>query len=589
MKKFKTLIILIFKISPSYIFLLVFNSLFTSLQIVGNVMLPKYLINELIKLENIQLIFIYAGAIVLFNLMFGFINRTFRRLVSVKANYVDKGVQEAMAKKIMNVEYRYLEDPYYLDLKERASFAITNQDSINRIINFISAIVGDVFTLIALTVIIISLSYILFFILIAGIIITFIINALFKSYQTKFYQEIIPINRKFGYYFQLSFNDRITKDMRLYKMSPLILNRVKEFNYDLYKNFKKYFIWAGLTNGLNAIINALTSAFSYLYISIRVISNRFGTKISIGDYSMYVASTITFTKTFNKILESFTQIVQLLKYLDPLIEFMELKDIHEMKSDLKLTNIECIEFRNVTFKYPNSDTIILDNISFTINKREKVSIVGLNGAGKTTLIKLICRFYHPTSGEILVNGENIFAYDYNSYIGEIAAVFQDYRLFAFSIIDNISGDEAPNIISINKIINQVGLNDKINDLPNGMDTLLNKAYDEEGTELSGGQNQKIAIARALYKQSSLVILDEPTSALDPIAEAEIYEKFNELVTDRTAIYISHRMSSSVFCDKVLVIDNGKLVNYDTHQNLMKLQDSLYFQLFSAQSKNYRLD
>lgn len=198
--------------------------------------------------------------------------------------------------------------------------------------------------------------------------------------------------------------------------------------------------------------------------------------------------------------------------------------------------------------------------------------------------------YHMDSGEILINGRNIYDYDYLSYMKCIAAVFQDYRLFNFTIAENISCQEkGADRKRIEKLIDEVGLREKIDELKDGIDSRFGKEYDEDGVEMSGGQGQKVAIARALYKDSSLVILDEPASALDPIAEAEIYEKFNGLVDDKTAIYISHRMSSSVFCDKILIIDGGTVSDFDTHENLMKKTESLYYKLFESQAKNYRLE
>lgn len=205
------------------------------------------------------------------------------------------------------------------------------------------------------------------------------------------------------------------------------------------------------------------------------------------------------------------------------------------------------------------------------------------------MIKLICRLYQPTKGKILINGRDIFEYDHKSYMDKIAAVFQDYKLFAFSIDENITCKEInADPERTRTIIKEVGLKEKIDDLPDGLSSLYGKAYDDKGIEMSGGEGQKIAIARALYKDASLIILDEPTSALDPLAEAEIYEHFNSMVGDKTAIYISHRMSSSVFCDRILVIEGGKISAYDTHENLLKNKDSLYAKLFNSQAANYEL-
>jgi ABC-type multidrug transport system fused ATPase/permease subunit len=306
---------------------------------------------------------------------------------------------------------------------------------------------------------------------------------------------------------------------------------------------------------------------------------------------MYVAAAINFTSTTMDLGKNLIGLFQMLGYLDPFMEFMTLPDEVDFEGKIKFTgDVETIEFRDVSFKYPASEKLVLENISFKINKGEKVSIVGLNGAGKTTMIKLICRLYRPTKGAIFINGHDIFEYDHKSYMSQIAAVFQDYKLFAFSIDENITCNELnSDIKKTMEIIKEVGLERKIDELANGLASLYGKAYDEKGIELSGGESQKVAIARALYKDASLIILDEPTSALDPLAEAEIYEHFNSLVGDKTAIYISHRMSSSVFCDKILVIDNGRISDYDSHKNLLKNEESLYTQLFKSQAVNYQLN
>lgn len=336
------------------------------------------------------------------------------------------------------------------------------------------------------------------------------------------------------------------------------------------------------------IINIIQSAIAYGYVGIRVLSDQLGPKISIGSFTMYVNAAIQFTTATVTLGESLMQLIQNLGYLDPYMKFMELPD-ETIEGTIPFTgDVETIEFENVSFKYPKSDQLVLDQISFSITKGEKISIVGLNGAGKTTLVKLLCRLYQPTSGVIKVNGMNIFDYDYKTYMDKIAAVFQDYKLFAFTIEENITCKPSKGDERARWIVRDVGLEETIQSLPNGMDRFFGKAYDESGLELSGGEGQKIAIARALYKDASLIILDEPTSALDPIAEAEVYSQFNELVGNKTAIYISHRMSSSVFCDKVLVIENGKVVDFDHHRNLMKKTDGLYYQLFQAQAKNYQL-
>lgn len=585
--KIKTLIQIIYQISPAYIFLLIFGSLLGSIQTIINVVLPKFLLEELLGTQRITFLLWIGGGIVGANLLFHFIQKTTKRLLDVQNEDIRLKITEHMAKKIMDVEYRYLEDPYYLDLKERALFACNNQSALANMINHLSRFVANFFTITGLIIIMFSLHWILVAILLVGILATLIISSLFRQYQTKFFQGILPLNRKYGYYLNLSFDYRIAKDMRLFNMSKMLMNRVRSINKDINDEFKVYYRRQGITTGAYRIIHAIQMGIVYIYVSFRTFG-LWGTRITIGDFTMYVGSAIQFTVAFNDLFTNIVTIFQMLDYLDPLLEFMRLKESKQDRNELVLGDIEEIKFENVSFQYPKSNEEVLKNISFVIHKGEKISIVGLNGAGKTTLIKLLCRFYQPTKGKIYINGLDIYAYDYVNYIKKIAAVFQDYKLFAFSVIDNVSSEKEPDRLQIERLFQQVSLSEKIAELSHGMDTVLNKAYDEDGTELSGGQGQKLAITRALYKKADLVILDEPTSSLDPLAEAEIYQHFNELVLSKTAIYISHRMSSSVFCDKVLVIDQGGVSDFAPHSQLMKKKNSLYYQLFSSQAKNYQL-
>jgi ATP-binding cassette subfamily B protein/ATP-binding cassette subfamily C protein len=278
-------------------------------------------------------------------------------------------------------------------------------------------------------------------------------------------------------------------------------------------------------------------------------------------------------------------IISMTQYIVPTLELLNAK-VDDNSGKKEFTQpIESIEFDHVCFKYPRNDDLILDDISFKINQGEKISLVGLNGAGKTTIVKLITRLYQPTSGRILINGEDIAQYEFNSYIKHISSVFQDFKLFAYSLKENILNADGDDKVAYD-IACKVGLKEKIDSLPEGINSLYTKSYEENGIELSGGEAQKIAIARCINASSELVILDEPTSALDPLSEASIYENFNDLVQNKTALYISHRMSSSIFCDKIMVLDHGKIVDYDTHENLMKKKDGLYYRLFHEQAKNY---
>lgn len=587
-KKIKMFFALSWKISPSYIFILIGNTIISSFQIFLNIILPKYLIDELVGACEIKRLILFGGLIVLSNLLFAFLEKTVKRLLDIKSIYVREKMNQTMAQKIMNVEFAHLEDPYYLDLKERSIFALNNMSAMENLINNITIFFKSILTIIGLLAIMFTLSWILVLMLAISIVITLLLYKSFMKYQAEFFQELIPVNRKYGYYVNLTYTDTLQKDIRMFDMNKMLIDRITFYNMEIYKWDSVFSKRQGKYLGMNSIINDLQAAIAYGYVGLRVITDKLGPKIGLGSFTMYVSSAINFTKSSIELGNSITRISQMLGYLDPFMEFMSLPDESNQKGKIKFSGIvESIKFENVSFSYPKSDKTVLDNISFEINKNEKISIVGLNGAGKTTLIKLICRLYHPTSGKIYINGYDIFEYDYDSYMKGISTVFQDYKLFAFSIDENISCDEQnSNTNKVMKLIEDVGLEEKIKSLPNGIASMFGKTYDEQGIEMSGGQGQKVAIARALYKDASLIILDEPTSALDPLAEAEIYENFNNLVGNKTAIYISHRMSSSVFCDKILIIDGGKISDFDTHKNLMKKTESLYYKLFNSQAVNY---
>lgn len=583
--KIKMVMKLVWSVSPSYFFMLIFNSLMFSGQILLNVILPKYLIDELTGDMDQRMLIFWVGAIVASNILFSFLKKTSKRLLDIKEKEVMWQIERAFAKKVMSVEYWHLEDPYYLDLKERASFAMENQRTISNLIFGTIDFFNHSFTVIGLVVIMMQLSWILVVTLLVSVFVIILIQANNMGYQRKFFSEIIPVNRKYGYYIHLVYDKIYHKDFRLFNMNKMIVDTVDSYNKEISNWFCKFFNRLGISMGLFQVLVVFQAVFAYGFVGAQTLDG----SISIGDLTMYVSSAINFSSSIVKVGFAIVTIFQMLGYLDPFVELMSVPDETECTGTKVIDELHSIRFENVTFSYPKTGKKVLDNISFEIHEREKVSIVGLNGAGKSTVVKLICRLYRPESGTIYINDTDIFQYEHKSYLSKIAAVFQDYKLFNFSIQENITCKPVGlDNDRVDKILKEVKITDKIKSLPNGINTLFGKEYDQEGVEFSGGQSQKIAIARALYKDASLVILDEPTSALDPIAEAEIYENFNNMVGDKTAIYISHRMSSSVFCDRILVINKGVIEAYDTHKKLMENKDGLYYKLFNSQATNYSL-
>lgn len=245
-----------------------------------------------------------------------------------------------------------------------------------------------------------------------------------------------------------------------------------------------------------------------------------------------------------------------------------------------------VEFRNVSFKYPNTEAYALRNVNLKFKIGEKLAIVGMNGSGKTTFIKLLCRLYDPTEGEILLNGVNIQKYDYDEYMSVFSVVFQDFSLFSFKIGEVVASSKTFDENKVRECLQKANFGDRLHEMPEGVHTYLYKGYDQSGIEISGGEAQKIALARALYKDSPFILLDEPTAALDPISEYEVYSNFNAISGDKTTVYISHRLASCRFCNKIVVFDDGKIVQHGSHEELLSDVNGKYHELWNAQAQYY---
>lgn len=584
------------KISPAYFAGLLIQTVADSGQLILNIILPKYLIDELIGPLRKEYLLLFAALIIASNFFFTLLRNLIKRYMDEKNLYMKDKLNEVMSQKIMKVDYSYLENPHYLDLKERAKFAVTNQDSIYQLVTSLAAVLKNAFTVVGLAAVMLSLGMSFLVLILFSVVLMLIVQKRFLKYELKTQNMVIPLNREFGYYVGLAYDELLQKDIRLYGMQDMIIGHITEYNKKILDSFQTLSKKRGISQGIFSIINSFQSAAAYGYAGIRVVTNWFGPKISIGSFTMYANATIQFSVSITELGSNIMDINQYIRYLQPFMEFMALPDEDRQTEDGQPGNagiafsgpVDSIRFEHVSFCYPGSTHKVLDDISFEILRGEKISIVGLNGAGKSTLVKLLSRLYPPTEGAIFINGKNIADYAYSSYTKEIAAVFQDYRLFHYTIEENVTCmDAGRDPAGAQAVLEEAGLKEKLQSLPDGVNTLLGKSYDTKGIELSGGQSQKIAIARALYKKASLIMMDEPTSALDPIAEAEIYENFNRLAGDKTAIYISHRMSSSTFCDKVLVLEHGRIADFAPHKKLMEKEDSLYYKLFHSQAVNYQ--
>lgn len=311
--------------------------------------------------------------------------------------------------------------------------------------------------------------------------------------------------------------------------------------------------------------------------------------VGIGAFTMYLNAISVFSSSMKEVMSSIVDIRRFEAYYQAADEFIHLPSKRNAgkrlaPADRGADNV--IEFRNVSYCYRGHTRNAIDHVSFTLKTGEKLAIVGENGAGKSTLIKLMIRLYDPTEGEILYNGVDIRELEYDQYIRLFSTVFQDYQLFSFTMEENVAFEQANTAHDqVEEILNRMGLTALISSLPLGVKTPIHKDFDQAGVELSGGEGQKLALARAIYKNAPFVILDEPTAALDPRAEHQLYQLFDDLVLNKAAVYISHRLSSTVFCDRIIVLDKGSIIEEGSHQDLLG-QNGVYAELFQMQAQHY---
>ena len=401
-------------------------------------------------------------------------------------------------------------------------------------------------------------------------------------------KELSLIQKKSHFYINDYLDDsKSGKDVRIFNQENIIVETAKEMLDNFFVINKDFITFQFDIDKKISCFSLFLNSCTYIIISLKTLAGVF----TLGDMIKYISLINKFLLNILNLSDSIAKLKDNNTYLKMLYEYLDF----ENKATNEINFIECdfcekehiIEFHNVSFKYPQSEQYVLKNLSFEISSGERVAIVGMNGSGKTTLIKLLCRFYEPTSGRITIDGKDVNSYKYTDYLKIFSVIFQDFRLFSISIAQNIASNLNFDKEKVKKCLELVGLLEFINKLPKSIDTNVYRSFDESGIEISGGEAQKIAIARALYKDAPYVILDEPTANLDPISESEIYTNFNKISNSKTVIFISHRLSSCKFCDKIIVLEKGEIVQKGNHKDLLLNENGLYYQLWNAQAQYYQ--
>lgn len=555
----------------------------------NDVIMPKFIIDEAAAviggggMEHTKKAAVYISIMIGLHLLFNVINNIIAHSNTVIKEWFDEYIDVQIGDRAMAMDFEHTEDPEALDTLEKAKEGMDwYSGGVCGIMDQVMFMVQQAALLCGVSAVILMTCPLLLPVQIISLVIISIFNAKNNEIHKENFLKLAKSNRVFWYVLYELADFRLGKDIRLYESADMMCKKADQFGEIQGREWVSTDEKTCKNSWVMDIVNSLRDGISYFYIGFLALTK----KITIGDFSMCVGGSSTFYWSLHRIITGVQDISKRCSYAHKYIEFMEYPAAMSRGERAVKNGDHTIEFVNVGFKYPRSEDYVLKNINIKIAPGEHLSIVGLNGAGKTTFIKLLCRLYDVTEGEILIDGVNIKDYSEEDYRRLFAVVFQDFQLFAFSLRENIAlGDEA-NDDRINEVLRQSGLYEDAMKLEHGLDTTLFKSFDEKGTELSGGQKQKTAISRALYRNAPIVILDEPTAALDPVAEYDIYRQFNTLVGGKTAIYISHRLSSCKFCDRIAVFANETVKEYGTHEELAHVQGGIYAEMFAAQAQYY---
>lgn len=485
--------------------------------------------------------------------------------------------------KINTLDYKYMEDSKFLDANENAIRAVGgSSDGFESIMVKLFVLFSNFVSIIFYTIIILQLDALVFLGVIVSVTVGLLTSIIVKKFQYKHKELLTHATRKLDYFTNMTHDFTYGKDIRLYQFQDRInegyQGEIKSY-LSVFKKIKNKELGLAV---LDLLFVLVSDALLYYVLITRVLNG-----MSIADFTLYLGASLALTTLLKITSDDFAYIVGEGQYVNDYYQFMA-TEFNEHRGTLPGLHSPTfsIEFQDVSFKYPGAEKDVISHLNLTIHSGEKIAFVGVNGAGKTTLVKLMTRLFTPTEGKILINGVDINEFDQQEYFGMFSVVFQDINILAFTIRENITLQHSNDEERIWDCLERVGLKEKVLALPRGLDTMMLKVIDENGAIFSGGEQQKLLIARALYKNGRAIILDEPTASLDALAERDIYENFNDLVSEKTAIYISHRLASTKFCDHIALFSNGQLIEYGTHDELMQLKKE-YYHMFAVQGKYYQ--
>ncbi len=590
---------LVWKTGPWILFFMLFIAIFNGVMPVVGAFISKNILNELqavIELRAQSKTVEFLGSAAMFLIIFLFTYRVLTKIVHFISNAVTRIAGEKVVKQ---VKVQIMEKARELDL---ASFDMPGfyekLENANReagvrpisIINSTFSIISSVIELVSYIVVLATAPGLWWsvIVIICVSVPSAIINFIYRRKHFNYIRRRSKDRRQMNYYSDVMVNKDMVKEVRIFDLSDTFIGKYKEAFAHYYSGLRRLIVNENVWHVIIALVSSAVNLFFFSLVAFKV----FDGSIKIGDYSLYTGAITSIATAVTSLINVSGTVYEGTLFIDNLMSFMKEKQtvVPRIEKPEKVTKntSHTIIFENVSFRYPGTERDVLKNINLTIRPGDTVVLVGLNGAGKTTLIKLLTRLYDPTDGRILLDGKDIRDYDLKELYSMFGIIFQDFGKYAFSVSENIHFGDINKEMRMEDIENaakQSAADEYIENLPGGYNTPLMRIFEENGIELSGGQWQKLAVARAFYSDSDILILDEPTAALDPMAEQEIFNQFDKLRSDKTTIFVSHRLSSATVATQIVVLEYGEVIECGDHRTLMDKKGK-YFELFTTQAKRY---
>ncbi len=545
--------------------------------------IPKAIIDAVTDGVTTQRLILIVGLLSLLLTFTIWMDPFMRELIRGGARIVRMRYAVMAFEKNLKTDYVNIEDLEKREMQKRAEKFYSGRWSggesfIDRCNQFCVAVVG----VIASGALIIKINFFIVLLIVASCAVEFfILKDLFLK-EDETYGEISKRLNRFNYFYRLCKDGSAAKDIKLYSLSDYFIKALASALYETEKIYSKLSHQDAAADFLLALLNSVREAIAYFYLVYLVTKGQIG----VSDFVFYFGVVTGFSNWVRGLILSVINIGKSCKECEAFIAYINSGDTAEKGKKLCSKEVNSIEFKNVSYKYPSAENETIKNINLKFSYGEKIAVVGENGAGKTTLIKLLCGLYGATSGKILLNGEDISGFSKESYFDLFAPIFQDYYFLPMTVAQNICATAEYDAEKLNLAFENAGIAEKINSLLEKENSLMDSRVYNKAVDFSGGEKQKLLLAKAVYKDAPVLILDEPTAALDPIAENELYLKYNELTRGKLSFFISHRLSSTRFCDRILFMSNGRITEEGTHEELMAAKGA-YYRMYNTQSYYYK--